>query len=218
MSDQPMPSPGTPVPPFQYVGAGGLIQPLKLSDLSPPLESGECPGHDGPCPAPKTSGQPSPGRPVAEPQYVSRSAEASVLVWAADRLREERSDYGTERFDGMVTAAERLDQWATDLTGIKPVVYEPIEFMRTLGKGTRVTKAPQHTRIPVSALADRRGVAFDIIDGDHIHILDQVVYQITGYDPVECKLTAVLVVDHRPGADRSFAPPAEQTAAEDLTP
>lgn len=157
--------------------------------------------------------------PVTEPatdlQRAVRNAENAILRWSADRLREERSDYGPERFDGMVTAAERLDQWATDLTGTERIDYRSIDFVRVLGRGIVVKTAPQHALLGVGCLVSN---TFQFMDGDHILIADQVTYQVTGYDPVMCALKLALVEDHRPGHTWKFEPPAEQAAAEDLTP
>jgi hypothetical protein len=75
--------------------------------------------------------------------------------------------------------------------------YGDLQITRHLGAGIKVDSAPQLAKMAISYLA-HPGLYLRVEDGD-IVIADQVVYQITGYDPTDCTLTLELLKDWRPG-------------------
>jgi hypothetical protein len=76
--------------------------------------------------------------------------------------------------------------------------YEDLQMSVVLGRGIVVDVAPEHTKIGVHVVADRYfGLWVD--EPGHIRIAGQVEYEITGYDPADCALTARLIRDWRPG-------------------
>ena len=71
-----------------------------------------------------------------------------------------------------------------------------IQIARQLGRGIIVNTAPRCTRIALAVLADAKwGVTMH--DSDQINIADQVLYQVTGYDPETASLVLELVKDWR---------------------
>jgi len=154
-------------------------------------------GHDGPCHDLKTGGRVS--------GNLGFAIESSILRWAATRLRSEQDQYGPERSPGIATAVDRLGEWAEDASvGTPEVGYGCIHMERTLGKGVRVTAAPQRSNITLEALLAGR-FSLSVQGGDQLLILDQVLYQIVGYNSVACALELALIEDYRPGAAPQFA-------------
>lgn len=62
--------------------------------------------------------------------------------------------------------------------------------------GVRVVEAAERIRISLAALAASCEHALQV-RGDRLTIADQVVYQVTGWEPSAAALTAVLVEDLR---------------------
>ncbi|MFE0470486.1 hypothetical protein ACFW2V_02570 [Streptomyces sp. NPDC058947] len=75
--------------------------------------------------------------------------------------------------------------------------YGHLQVTRHLGIGLKVDTAPQRTKCAIDALTGQP--TYLRVDNGHIVIADQVVYQITGYDPADYTLTLELVKDYRPG-------------------
>lgn len=78
-----------------------------------------------------------------------------------------------------------------------PIEYGEIQLSRHLGRGIVVDIAPEHAKAYIGIIATAHaGVS---LDGGAVRIADQVLYEITGYDPADCTLTLHLVHDWRPG-------------------
>jgi hypothetical protein len=78
-----------------------------------------------------------------------------------------------------------------------PIEYGEIELSRHLGHGIIVDAAPEHAKAHIGIIAAAHaGVS---IDDGAIRIADQVLYEITGYDPADGHLTLRLAKDWRPG-------------------
>jgi hypothetical protein len=71
-----------------------------------------------------------------------------------------------------------------------------IQLSRHLGRGLVVDYAPPRARMALCVLADAQYGA-RIQDPDMINIGDQVLYQVTGYDPESTTLLLSLVEDWR---------------------
>jgi hypothetical protein len=72
-----------------------------------------------------------------------------------------------------------------------------IQLTRKLGHGLIVTAAPPRTRMALAVLANT-GWGAMVQGTDYINIGDQVLYQVTGYDPASASLLLELVEDWRP--------------------
>jgi hypothetical protein len=79
-----------------------------------------------------------------------------------------------------------------------------IVLTRELGRGLVVLSADRRSRITLELLANGTW-GLDMCGPDLINIADQVLYQITGYDPESCALTLELVEDWRPVPHRQFS-------------
>lgn len=78
-----------------------------------------------------------------------------------------------------------------------PIEYGEIQISRHLGRGIVVDEAPEHAKVYIGIIARAElGVSLD--DGA-LRIADQVLYEITGYDPADCMLALHLACDWRPG-------------------
>jgi hypothetical protein len=72
-----------------------------------------------------------------------------------------------------------------------------IQLSRKLGHGLIVDNAPPRARIALAVLVDAKwGAALQ--GNDLVNIADQVLYQVTGYDPESAALIVDLVEDWRP--------------------
>jgi hypothetical protein len=88
-----------------------------------------------------------------------------------------------------------------------PIEYGGIQISRRLGHGIVVDTAPQHAKAYIGILdGGRNGCS---VEDDCIRIADQVLYQVTGYDPADATLTLRLVHDWRPGGPDA---PSEEPA------
>jgi len=95
-----------------------------------------------------------------------------------------------------------------------PIEYGEIQASRHLGRGIVVDTAPEYAKAHIGIIASAHsGVSLD--DGA-VRIADQVLYEITGYNPADCTLTLHLAKDWRPG--QKDDPNAEPTDTIDLTP
>lgn len=95
-----------------------------------------------------------------------------------------------------------------------PIQYEQIQISRHLGRGIVVDEAPEHAKAYIGIIAGTEaGVRLD--DGG-VRIADQVLYEITGYEPADGTLTLRLVHDWRPG--QKDDPHGEPTGDLDVTP
>jgi hypothetical protein len=84
--------------------------------------------------------------------------------------------------------------------------YGQIQISRHLGRGIVIDTAPEHAKAYIGILASTgNGVS---VEDDAIRIADQVLYQVTGYDPADATLTLRLVHDWRPGHSDDPAPEA----------
>jgi hypothetical protein len=72
-----------------------------------------------------------------------------------------------------------------------------IQLNRKLGHGLIVTAAPPRARMALAVLANT-GWGARVQGADCINIGDQVLYQVTGYDPEHAALLLELVEDWRP--------------------
>jgi hypothetical protein len=72
-----------------------------------------------------------------------------------------------------------------------------MQVTRHMGIGLKVDTAPQRTKFDLGVFTQT--ATYLRVDGGHIIIADQVVYEVTGYDPADCTLTLELVKDYRPG-------------------
>lgn len=75
--------------------------------------------------------------------------------------------------------------------------YGDIQISRRLGKGVTVDTAPQRAKAQLGLIANTN--LYVRVEDGHIVIADQVVYQVTGYDPADYTLTLELIKDWRPG-------------------
>jgi hypothetical protein len=89
-----------------------------------------------------------------------------------------------------------------------PTQYGEIQISRVLGRGIVVDTAPDYAKAHIGIIAATH--ADTSLDEGRIRIADQVLYEITGYDPADCTLTLHLVSDWRPGQkDAPSDQPAE---------
>lgn len=78
-----------------------------------------------------------------------------------------------------------------------PIEYGEIQISRHLGRGVVVDAAPEHAKAYIGIIASAHaGVS---LDQGAVRIADQVLYEITGYDPADGTLTLRLIKDWRPG-------------------
>lgn len=78
-----------------------------------------------------------------------------------------------------------------------PIAYGEIQLTRHLGRGIVVNAAPEHAKAHIGIITS--ALAGITLDDGAVRIADQVLYEITGYDPADCTLTLRLVHDWRPG-------------------
>ena len=91
-----------------------------------------------------------------------------------------------------------------------PVEYGEIQVTRHLGRGIVVDIASENAKASIAILASTDPSVR--IDNGAVRIADQVLYEITGYDPADATLTLRLVRDWRPG--QKDDPASEASLAE----
>lgn len=82
-----------------------------------------------------------------------------------------------------------------------------VDIVRQLGRGLIVQTAPHRTRMSLTVLADH-GWGLTMHGPDLINIADQVLYQVTGYDPEATSLLLELVEDWRQNQNNEEQPDA----------